>query len=83
VGQISVTVDISHTYSGDLTISLSHAGRTVTLQAGQGGADDDIKKTFTVSDFAGTHRDGAWTLTVIDAVADDVGVLNRWSLDLR
>jgi hypothetical protein len=83
VGTITVTVDISHTYSGDLTLTLSHGGQTVTLQAGQGGSDDDIKKSFTVTDFAGQSRAGDWTLTVADTVAEDVGVLNKWSIALR
>jgi hypothetical protein len=80
VADVAVTVDISHTYVGDLVVTLSHGGRTVTLHAQEGGADDDLKKTFTVTDFAGLARDGDWTLTVADRLADDVGTLNRWSL---
>jgi hypothetical protein len=83
VGTVTVTVDISHTYVGDLVLTLSHAGKTVTLQANAGGADDDLRKSFTVSDFAGIARDGAWTLGVSDRAAEDVGTLNRWSIALR
>jgi len=77
-----VTVDISHTYVGDLTVELSHGGRTITLHAREGGPDDDLKKTFTVTELAGQERAGDWTLRVADGVADDVGTLNGWSLDL-
>lgn len=83
VAALTVTVDISHSYSGDITLTLTHGGKTVTLQAGQGGADDDIKKTFTVAGFTGDSRQGEWTLTAADLEAQDAGVLNKWAIDLR
>jgi C1A family cysteine protease len=82
VGSLAVAVDITHTYIGDLTVELTHGGRTATLHAQVGGSDDNIRKTFTVSDFNGTSRSGAWTLTVRDTYGQDVGTLNSWSMDI-
>jgi hypothetical protein len=83
VSSVTVTVDIRHTYIGDLTVSLSKGGKTVVLHNKEGGSDDDLKKTFEVSGFAGETRAGAWTLTVADGVADDVGTLVSWSLSVK
>ncbi len=81
-GRVTVTVDITHPYAGDLVLKLTHGGKTVTLQDQQGGADDDLKKTFTVTDFQDADRAGPWTLTVADVAAQDVGTLNLWSVQL-
>jgi hypothetical protein len=83
VASVSVTVNITHTYIGDLTVTLTHEGRTVTLHAEEGGSDDDIRKTYVVDGFAGAARAGAWTLKVVDGAAADVGTLESWVLELR
>lgn len=81
--EVKVTVDITHPYVGDLVVTLAHEGKTVTLQERTGGADDDLKKTFTVSDLVSVERGGVWTLKVVDAARYDEGTLNAWSLELR
>ena len=79
---VSVTVDITHTYRGDLTITLAHGAKTVTLLQNDGGSADDVKQTFTVADYATADASGDWTLSVVDGAAQDVGTLNSWSVTL-
>lgn len=77
----SADVDITHTWSGDLVLTLKSAqGSEVTLQSNQGGSDDDIVKTFTSSAFNGEVATGDWTLHVVDTAGADVGNINGWSL---
>jgi Zn-dependent metalloprotease/subtilisin-like proprotein convertase family protein len=82
IDKLEIGVDIDHTWSGDLTVSLtSPSGKTVTLQSRKGGSTDDIKKTFDLSkDFAGESTQGEWTLSVTDSARRDTGTLNSWSL---
>jgi hypothetical protein len=81
VSAVSVTLDISHTYRGDLTVTLTHLGKTVTLVANDGGSAHDIKQTFT-ADFTGAGVGGDWVLQVVDGAAVDTGTLNAWSLSV-
>ena len=77
-----VNVDISHTYQGDLVVTLVRNGESIVLHNKTGGSADDVKKTFDVPSLAGKPAGGAWTLKVQDLAAQDVGTLNTWSLDL-
>jgi hypothetical protein len=77
---LTVTVDISHTYRGDLGVKLVHGTQTVTLSDHAGGADDDLKATFTVTGAVGQGLQGDWTLVVADNAAQDTGTLNAWSM---
>ena len=81
-GDVKITVDITHTYSGDLKVSLVHGTTEKVLSANAGGSADDIKKTFTVSGLDGQALTGAWTLKVVDNAAQDTGTLNSWKIDL-
>lgn len=74
-------VDISHTWSGDLVLTLMSAqGNEVTLQSNEGGSQDDIVKAFTSSAFNGEVATGDWTLHVEDTAGSDTGTINGWSL---
>ena len=80
---LSVTVDITHSYSGDLTLKLvREGGDEIVLQDQQGGSEDDIKKTFGVTDFNGQDAAGTWKLVVIDNANLDTGNLNSWQLGI-
>ncbi len=81
-GSVRVTVDIRHTYVGDLTVQLKHGGVVATLHQRQGGAADDLRRTYAVDAFADVDRSGAWTLQVSDHATRDEGVLVSWSLEL-
>ncbi|MDQ3300151.1 MAG: proprotein convertase P-domain-containing protein [Myxococcota bacterium] len=82
LGEVKVTVDISHTYSGDLKVSLVKGTTEKVLSANVGGSADDIKKTFTVAGLEGQALAGAWTLKIVDNAAQDTGKLNSWKLDV-
>ncbi|MEI5639538.1 MULTISPECIES: S8 family serine peptidase [unclassified Pseudoalteromonas] len=76
-------VDITHTYIGDLLITLtSPAGTVATLHNRQGGGDDNLNQTFNSAAFNGEVATGDWTLTVSDNAGIDTGTLNSWTLNL-
>ncbi len=80
----SVTVDIRHTYIGDLQVSLTHGGITRLLHNNEGGGTDDISRTYDIGalGFAGAPSNGDWTLRVVDTASLDVGTFRSWRLDL-
>ena len=74
-------VDITHTWRGDLIVTLtSPAGTTATLSNRSGGGDDNIQESFQTSVFNGESTQGDWTLTVSDNAGADTGTLNNWSV---
>ncbi len=78
---LTCTVNITHTYKGDLTVSLIHPdGSTAVLHNKTGGSADNVIGTFTVTTFNGKPNAGAWKLKVTDTAAQDVGTLNSWSI---
>ncbi|MDX2477670.1 MAG: proprotein convertase P-domain-containing protein [Gammaproteobacteria bacterium] len=86
---VKVNVDVTHTYAGDLKVSLiSPSGTTVVLHDRFGGSTHDIHSEFDflsvplLNNFSGETSRGAWTLWVQDLANVDVGRLQRWSLQL-
>lgn len=84
ISSLAVHVDIEHTYIGDLTVRLVRVedGRSVLLHDRAGGSQDDLVKTYTVSDFNGTDAAGTYQLIVADHARWDSGTLRGWSLDI-
>jgi subtilisin-like proprotein convertase family protein len=89
VKDLEVALDITHTYVGDLLVTLvSPAGTSVTLHNRSGGSADNIIKTYTSATTSGLQAlrgesvQGAWKLRVADLEAIDVGKLNRWALKI-
>jgi subtilisin-like proprotein convertase family protein len=89
IGNIEVTVDITHTFIGDLIVHLENPGGTViTLHDHAGGGTDNLRRSYSPTNtpdlraVAGQPSAGAWTLKVADVVGQDVGKLNRWSLNI-
>lgn len=80
VQKLEVSVDIAHTYIGDLTVQLVKTGKTYTLHANEGGSEDNLVKTFTVDAAVGTSIRGKWKLIVRDGAADDVGKIQAYSI---
>jgi len=78
----TATVNITHTWRGDLKVVLSHDGRTATLHNESGGSANDLNLTFDLTEFVGTVASGEWTLSVSDNAAYDLGTLDDWSLAL-
>ncbi|HRX83499.1 MAG TPA: proprotein convertase P-domain-containing protein [Phycisphaerae bacterium] len=95
IADLNVSVDIAHTYIGDLEVDLtSPSGTTVRLHDHTGGETDNIVTTYdeqggtipdgpgTLSDFYGELTAGVWTLRVYDDANQDTGTLNGWSLKM-
>jgi subtilisin family serine protease len=77
-----ITVDITHTYRGDLVIDLiSPSGKSYRLKDSSGDPADDVNETYTV-DLGSEAANGTWTLSVRDVFSIDTGTLNGWTLDL-
>jgi vibriolysin len=78
---MSVEVDITHPYRGDLTLVLSKVGGSeVVLLRGDGADADDVRRSFDVTAFVGQELAGTWRLKVVDEAASDVGTLNFWRI---
>ena len=74
-------INISHSYIGDLIVTLtSPTGTTSTLHSQSGGSADDLIQSYALADFNGEVATGDWTLYVEDTFAADTGTLNNWSL---
>ena len=90
VGAVTVELDITHSYIGDLCVALvSPAGTEVVLHERSGAQADDIKATYTAATtlalaaLAGQPIAGTWRLRVADLERSDTGKLNRWKLVLK
>ena len=80
---VSVTVNISHTYIGDLRVVLiAPDGTTKTMHNRSGGSDDDINQTYT-PDFDDVLIAGTWKLQIRDNANSDFGTLNSWTLTIN
>ncbi|WP_419661814.1 peptidase S8/S53 domain protein [Desulfosarcina variabilis str. Montpellier] len=86
---INVDVDISHTYIGDLRLTLiAPSGRQVVLHERNGGSADNIRQRYNaattpgLSDLAGESIQGDWVLWVQDLAPADKGTLNRWEVEI-
>lgn len=90
--QISVHLDIDHSWTGDLTITLvSPAGDELILIESTGTAGDNLKTSFgsdpetqsDLMDLASSGVTGQWQLKISDSYSRDIGTLNRWALELK
>lgn len=78
-----VGVDITHTWIGDLIVSLtSPEGTEVIVHNQSGGSDNDLVESWDLDAFNGESMTGDWTLTVSDNAGLDTGTLNSWDLVL-
>ena len=89
IAAIKVGVNIAHTFIGDLKVELvSPSGRRAVLHDRKGGGGDDIVSTFdattspALASLVGEPIAGNWVLEVRDLEGQDVGRLNRWSIEL-
>ncbi|HKH44541.1 MAG TPA: proprotein convertase P-domain-containing protein [Thermoanaerobaculia bacterium] len=89
---LRVRVDITHTYQGDLEVSLiGPDNTTVLLHNRTGSGTDNIQTVYAdltapaqaLSAFTGKATNGAWKLKVRDLAAVDTGTLNFWEIDFR
>lgn len=90
IREIRISVDITHTYIGDLRIDLmAPNGTSITLHDHQGGSTNNIRTVYTVSQvpalraLIGKTIQGTWSLRVVDTWSMDVGRLNSWRLKAK
>ncbi|MFI7405001.1 M4 family metallopeptidase [Streptomyces sp. NPDC049541] len=78
---LQVTVDITHTWRGDLVIDLLGPSGTAYRLKNFSSSDsaDNVQATYTVNASSETAN-GTWKLKVQDQAAQDVGTLNSWKV---
>ena len=91
VERVEVTIDITHTFIGDLEIVLTSPEGTnswLLSRPGQsedspfGQSQDNINFTFNTVLSLGENSVGTWTLSIADNALFDKGTLNSWTLNL-
>ncbi len=89
VSSVSVGVNVTHTYKGDLVLTLTGPdGTSAILHNRTGGSADNVITTFSVATaaaqaltaFNGKSTSGNWSLKVQDLASADVGTLNSWTI---
>ncbi|MFC9925305.1 M4 family metallopeptidase [Streptomyces sp. NPDC127190] len=80
-GNLQVSVDITHTYRGDLVIDLIGPSGTAYRLKDFSSSDSaaDVNETYTVN-AAAESANGTWKLRVQDQATYDSGTLNGWKL---
>ncbi|MCC3763610.1 S8 family peptidase [Glycomyces sp. TRM65418] len=77
-----VSVNITHTYRGDLVITLiAPDGTGYQLKASGFDSADNVIATYPVN-LSGETASGTWTLRIADVYSGDSGRLNSWTLEL-
>ncbi len=96
VDDVDVLLNLTHTFIGDLTISLSNPMSTNVVLHDQGGSssndintvyDDDggagtTAPTSPLSAFDNQNAIGDWTLTIVDNLGGDSGSLLNWGMEV-
>ena len=76
----SVSVDILHTYRGDMLVQLvAPDGSLYTISNRAGGSADNLIGTYTIN-LSSELLNGTWNLRVNDNGAGDTGTLRRWTI---
>lgn len=83
--EVEVTLDITHTFRGDLEAYLTSPSGTKSRLMRRSNVDgvDNINWTFTSNAFWGENPSGTWTLEVADAFLQDTGTWNSFAINLR
>jgi subtilisin family serine protease len=90
---VKVTVDIEHTYIGDLVVKVipppGMGVNSVTLHNRSGGRTQNLRRVYDavttpgLGGLAGKSPKGVWKLEVRDAAAFDTGMIRKFGLELR
>jgi vibriolysin len=76
----SVSVNITHTYQGDLKVDLvAPDGSLYNIHNRTGAGTDNVIKTVTLN-LSSEALNGTWKMQVNDNAAGDIGTLNSWSV---
>jgi len=89
---IAITVDIEHTYVGDLVVQIVPPSGTgvsaVTLHDRSGGGSDNLKLTYDpagtpgLGQLIGVNPQGKWRLKVSDNAYRDEGLIKQFGVDI-
>lgn len=80
---LAVSIDIEHTWQGDLKVELQKNGTSVaTLHNNTGGSADNVTTTtsLTAAQLGGDAGKATWTLKVTDNAAQDTGNIKSFKL---
>ena len=83
VAAVAVDLFITHTYNGDLLVTLRKDGVSAEVYNGSGPGDDVELTAEFIDGFDGIDAAGTWELEVVDRMAVDEGDLEEWSLHLE
>ena len=87
IDTVEIDINITHTFIGDLKITLISPEGTEAVLAnrpgGAGNGSNNINFVFTANTFWGESGAGTWQLRVSDHAGQDVGTLNSWTLTLN
>lgn len=88
IEKITVSVDITHTYIGDVKIELiPPKEKALVLRQKKGGDSDDLKESYDskkiLSLLKGKIIEGDWTLKVTDLGKKDIGRFNSWKIEVE
>ncbi|HEX8551233.1 MAG TPA: S8 family serine peptidase [Abditibacteriaceae bacterium] len=83
-GSATVSVNISHTFIGELIVSLiSPDGQEFVLHNKEGGRTGNLNATYVLPISSPAPQiAGNWRLKVVDTADGDIGTLNSWSLSI-
>ncbi|UHQ25146.1 proprotein convertase P-domain-containing protein [Lysobacter sp. 5GHs7-4] len=76
----SITVNILHTYKGDLKVDLvAPDGTLYNIHNRTGGSADNVTGTF-IKNLSSEALNGTWNLRVNDNASADTGRIDSWSI---
>ena len=85
VKSVEVRVDVTHTYRGDIGMSLTSPGGDSIVLFTPDGSDsaDDINEVLQLDIATGEDANGTWILEAFDTASPDEGTLDSWSLGIN
>jgi hypothetical protein len=82
IHHLTLALKVTHSWVGDLRITLEHEGVEAVVWDNAGMGSQDIDQSFGLDVFKGLPAKGRWTLLAIDNAAQDTGTLDSWSLSI-
>ena len=91
IDHVEVDLNLSHTWIGDLVVTLTSPDGTASTLVDRpgvgaistyGGSQDNVNFTLSSTQHWGEDGAGTWTMQVHDYVAGESGTLNNWTLRL-
>ncbi len=84
IQDLSVDVEIEHTYNGDIQLELIHPdGDVVEIREADGTPGHDVSiEDLGVPEFIGEESEGTWELRASDHARFDEGTITGWSLQI-